>query len=121
MTVDFDKLYTFAGSQSYRNFAQIGIKLDFKVNAKGAVQVTAVNPYKPFEMPPVHVSFYSSKISSNYSGYVDYEATMGAYNVGFGDNPRVAANIKVISIDSKKKQAVVELNGALFHNGWGII
>lgn len=124
MTVSLDKLSAYKGSMEYRSFGQLGIELDFKVDSNGVINVSTVKKYLPW-IQGVPISINSSIPSklSNRSGSVDYDIDYGLSIRGFGiyfsDNPRVVANITLVSVNKSKKTAVVKVTGALYHNGPG--
>lgn len=123
MTVKLDKNNTVTGYEVYRGFTnKVGITMNFKVSEKTGLTVTSANYYKYGIMWPVAVKDKSKTISKK-SASVGKTATAHAIYTGqvimtsgiplLTEYPRADGKLTLVSIDKKKKTAVVKFTGTL--------
>ncbi|MBM7702299.1 hypothetical protein [Metabacillus iocasae] len=124
-TVKLDTNYSFTGYEVYRGFTnKVGLTMKYKISSKGVLTVTGVDYYKYGIMWPVKVADKSkrivnskTKVGGAASAYADYRGQIITSN-GISlltEYPKTEGYIKLVSVNTTNKTAVVQFTGVLRH------
>lgn len=122
VTVPLNKTQYYTGKEVYRAFGSVGINVAYKVS-NTTLTVTGVSDldttFFPVSLSVQNAAIITpnAKVGKTASAAVRYKGAIAAFNgTGLYSEPvRTEAYLKLVSVDTNKKTAKVQISGHLLH------